>query len=153
MKKIAYEAVKISHLRFWRNVVELSYYLCWISINHQLVFDPLRAVKQDQLLIHFIPSGYLIRFHTKNSQKYLYFHRKLTFIRTRYRQNWDLWRHFGDIMSPENQSVFQLLKEVAFWRILAFCSLWEVCESSQACHLLLNLLVWLYELLKTWLVA
>ena len=44
--------------------------------------------------------------------KYLYFRKKLTFIRTRYRQNQHLWRHFGDTMSPENQGVFQLLKEM-----------------------------------------
>ena len=29
-------------------------------------------------------------------------------------------RHFGDKLSPENQGVFQLLKEVIFRRILAF---------------------------------
>ncbi|MFB0555998.1 MAG: hypothetical protein ACETWQ_22060, partial [Phycisphaerae bacterium] len=31
-------------------------------------------------------SHYLIRFHTENCEKYLYFSKELTFIRTRYRQ-------------------------------------------------------------------
>ena len=44
----------------------------------------------------------------------------MTFIRTLYRQNQHLWRHFGDKMSPGNQGVFQLLKEMAFRRILVF---------------------------------
>ncbi len=62
----------------------------------------------------------LIRFHTEIFNKYLYFHKKLTFIRTRYRQNQHLWCQNGDKMSPENLGVFQLLKEVAFRRILVF---------------------------------
>ncbi len=37
--------------------------------------------------IHFISSVYLIRFHTENCLKYLYLRKKLTFIRTQYRQN------------------------------------------------------------------
>ncbi len=32
-------------------------------------------------------------------------------------------------MSPGNQGVFQLLKEVTFRRILTFCSSWEGCLS------------------------
>ena len=32
-------------------------------------------------------------------------------------------------MSPENQGVFQLLKEVTFRKILAFCNSWEGCLS------------------------
>ncbi len=57
-------------------------------------------------MIDFISIGYLIRFHTKNSQKYLYFRKKLTFIRTRYRQNQHLWCQNGVIMSPEKCDVF-----------------------------------------------
>ena len=68
---------------------------------------------------------YLIRFHTENSQEYLYFHKKLTFIRTWYRQNQQLWWHFGDTMSLGNCGVFQLMKEATFWRILVFWSWWE----------------------------
>ncbi len=34
---------------------------------------------------------YLIRLHIENSEKYLYFRKKPTFIRTRYRQNQHLW--------------------------------------------------------------
>ncbi len=71
-------------------------------------------------MIYFIPTVYLIRFHIEIFKKYLYFRKKLTFIRTRYRQNQHLWRHFGVIMSLENQGVFQVLKEVIFRRILAF---------------------------------
>ena len=62
-------------------------------------------------LIHFFSSGYLIRLHIENFQKYLYFHKKLTFIRTRHRQNQHLWCHYGDMMSLGNCGVFQLLKE------------------------------------------
>ena len=36
-----------------------------------------------------------------------------------------MWRHFGVIMSPENQGVFQLLNEVTFRRILVFYNSWE----------------------------
>ncbi len=50
----------------------------------------------------------------------MYFREKLTFIRTRYRQNQRLWRHFGDKMSLENRGVFQLLNEVTLRRILVF---------------------------------
>ena len=71
--------------------------------------------------LHFFSSGYLIRYHNKNSQKYLYFRKKFTFIRTWYRQNQHLWRQNGNKMSPENQGVFQLRKKVTFQRILAFC--------------------------------
>jgi hypothetical protein len=53
-------------------------------------------------------------------EKSLYICKKLIFIRTRYRQNQHLWRHFRDVMSLENQGVFQLLKEMTFRRILAF---------------------------------
>ena len=53
---------------------------------------------------------------------YVYFGRKSAFIRTRYRQNPHLWRHYGDIMSPENCGVFQLQKEVTFRGIMAFCN-------------------------------
>ena len=55
--------------------------------------------------------------------KSLYFHKKLTFFRTRYRQNQHLWRHFGDKMSLENCGVFQFMKEVTFRGILAFYNL------------------------------
>jgi len=61
-----------------------------------------------------------IRFSLKIFKIYLYFRKKLTFIRTRYRQNQHLWRQNGDKMSPENQGVFQLLKDVTFRGILAF---------------------------------
>jgi len=57
--------------------------------------------------------------------KYSHFRKKLTFIRTQYRENQHLWRYFGYMMSPENQCVFQLMKEMTFRRILTFCSSWE----------------------------
>ena len=60
---------------------------------------------------------YLIRFQTEIFKKYLYFRKKSTFIRTRFGQNQHLWRHYGDMMSPENHGVFQLLKEVT-WGIV-----------------------------------
>jgi hypothetical protein len=44
-------------------------------------------------------------------KKYLYFRKKSTFIRTRYRQNQHLWCQNGDKMSLENQGVFQLMKK------------------------------------------
>ncbi len=65
----------------------------------------------------------LNRFHTEIFIKHLYFRKKLSFIQTRYRQNQHLWWHFGDKMSPENQGVFQFLKEVTFWRVLVFLEL------------------------------
>ena len=71
---------------------------------------------------HIISSGYLIRLHTENSIKIVVFSQKMTFIRTRYRQNQCLWCQNGVKMSPENQGVFQLLKDVTFRRILAFCN-------------------------------
>ncbi len=36
-----------------------------------------------------------LRFHIEIFEKYLYFRKKSTFLRTRYRQNQHLWRHFG----------------------------------------------------------
>ena len=56
-------------------------------------------------------SGRVIRYHTKNYQKYLYFPKKLTLFRTRYKQIWYLWCHFGDMMSPESQGVLKFLKK------------------------------------------
>jgi hypothetical protein len=62
----------------------------------------LKTFTQNLLFLIRITIVYLIRFHTENCQKYLYFRNKLTFIRTRYRQNQHLWCHFGDKMSPGN---------------------------------------------------
>jgi len=44
----------------------------------------------------FLLTVYLIRLHTENFHKYLYFRKEFTFIRTRYIQNQHLWCHFGD---------------------------------------------------------
>jgi len=46
-----------------------------------------------------------------------------TFFLTVYLINYEFLsqsRHFGYIMSPGNQGVFMLLKDVTFWGILAF---------------------------------
>ncbi len=60
---------------------------------------------------------YLIRLHTENFHKYLYFRKKLTFIRTRYRQNQCLWCHYGDKESLENQGVFHLFLKIKYSRL------------------------------------
>ncbi len=70
----------------------------------------------------------LNRFHIEIFNKYLYFRKKLTFNRTRYRQNQHLWSHFRDIMSPENQGVFQLPKELTML-LLCHSSTAFVCGS------------------------
>ncbi|MFB0552613.1 MAG: hypothetical protein ACETWQ_04775, partial [Phycisphaerae bacterium] len=51
-------------------------------------------------------SHYLIRLHIKNYQKNLYSLKKLTFIRTQYKQNQRSWRQNRVKVSPENQGVF-----------------------------------------------
>ena len=72
--------------------------------------------------IHFLLTVYLIRFDTKIVEKYSYYREKMTFIRTRYRQNQHLWCQNGVIMSLGNRGVFQLLKEMTFRRNLVFYS-------------------------------
>ncbi len=57
------------------------------------------------------------------------FGHKKAFMQTQLSQNQHLWCQNGDTMSPGNQGVFQLLKEVTFRKILAFCNLWEGCLS------------------------
>jgi len=52
----------------------------------------------------------------------------MRFIRTRYRQNWYMWCHFGYIVSLENQGVFQLLKEVTL-RLSCHSSSASICGS------------------------
>ena len=45
-----------------------------------------------------------------------------------------MWCHYGDMMSPENQGVFQLMKEVTFRGILVFYNLrkWGYFEGAWA---------------------
>ena len=62
-------------------------------------------LKRIILLIHFFLSGYLIRFQLEIFKKYLYFHKKLTFIRTRFMQNQQLWGHFGVKVLAKNSDV------------------------------------------------
>jgi len=83
------------------------------AISEDIIAIPIIIVcpQSDCMIDTFI---YLIRFHTDNSEKYLYFRKKSIFIRTRYRQNQHLWCQNGNTMSPGNHGVFQLLNEVAF---------------------------------------
>ncbi len=92
----------------------------------------------------FICAVYLIRLNIENYHEISIFSKKLTFIRTRYRQNQHLWWHFGDIMSPENCGVFQLLKEVTFRGILAlFCSsMWSYLSHTNTWNLTTLLIEW-----------
>ena len=87
----------------------------WLS-----VFSYLYPPKELYFFIHFFPTVYLIRLNIENYHEISIFSQKLTFIRTRYRQNQHLWCQNGDKMSPGNQGVFQLLKEVTFRRNLMF---------------------------------
>ena len=71
-------------------------------------------------MIHFFCAVYLIRFHTENSQKNLYFRKKSTFIRTRYGQNQHSWRQNGVTMFFHELKNTLIFREMAFRRILAF---------------------------------
>jgi hypothetical protein len=75
----------------------------------------------------FLLAVYLIRLHIEKCKKIFVISKKLTFIRTRNRQNQHVWRHSGDIMSPGNQGVFLLLKEVASG---GRCKIWRIRRSD-----------------------